>query len=246
MTVPPAIPLATHGECPLCGQRLLGLAQARCGHCGRSLVPQFEALDSVGDRLREMAPGWTVPALLAWVRPRPAQLAWVHQNQQWPLLEHFVAEELWTSWQRWEQTRRTRGLSLQVEDVQVTSVHLVGLGEWHDWALVRLHGRRASFEWSLHSSRVLEGSPDPGTFTELWRLQPTGAPAQAADLRCSACAGEVRFDQARCGYCGSGVVRTLGPWVLTSVQVLHEGPTVTAWGERSSEDWEWVMENLVC
>lgn len=169
MSLPPAIPLVTHGDCPHCGQRLLGLAQAKCGHCGRSLVPQFEALESVGARLREMAPGWTVPALLDWVRPRPAQLAWVHQNQQWPLLAHFVAEGLWGDWQQWEQTRRTRGVSLQVEDVQVATVHLVGLGEWHDWALIRLHGQRPlrmepplqSGPGRGHRARTLHGAVAP-------------------------------------------------------------------------------------
>ncbi len=246
MSLPPAIPLVTHGDCPHCGQRLLGLAQAKCGHCGRSLVPEFESLDAVGARLREMAPGWTVSALLDWVRPRPAHLAWVHQNQQWPLLAHFVAEDLWAAWQRWEQTRRSRGVSLQVEEVQISSAQLVGLGEWQDWALVRLHGRRTCFEWSLHSSRALGGGTDPALFTELWRLQPTGAPLHAADLRCTACGGEVRFDQVHCGYCRAGVVRPLGPWVITQLQVLQEGPTNPAWGERSSEDWEWVLENLIC
>lgn len=246
MTLPPAIPLVTHGACPHCGQDLLGLAQARCSHCGRSLVPHFEALQAVAERLAAMAPGWTVPALLDWVRPRPAQLAWVHRNQQWPLLDHFVAEDLWSAWQQWERARRSRGRSLQVDEVRVDSVHLVGLGEWADWVQVRLHGTRSSFEWSLHSHLAQGGSPGPAPFTELWWLQPTGAPAQAAELRCPSCGGEVAFAQVACGYCGTGTSRPLGPWRLARLQVVQAGGGETACGERGDEDWQWVLDNLVC
>ncbi|HJV22748.1 MAG TPA: hypothetical protein VJ570_08625 [Holophagaceae bacterium] len=246
MTLPPAIPLVTFGECPHCGQALLGLASAKCSHCGRSLVPEFESMPSVAERLAALAPGWTVSDLLAWVRPRPSQLAWVHQNQQWPLLEHFVAEELWSDWQQWERARRSRGVSLQLDEVQVASVHLVGLGEWQDWAQVRIHGRRASYEWSLHSSLALSGSTSAAPFTELWWLEATGAPKHAADLRCGSCGGDVTFNQPACPYCGAGVTRPLGPWRLTRVDVVQEGLAESAWGERSHEDWQWVMENLIC
>ena len=241
-----ALPLATQGSCPHCGQDLLGLATARCTHCGRSLVPHFEALEAVADRLQEMAPGWTVPELMAWIRPRPAQLAWIHRNQQWPLLAHFVAEPLWSAWQGWERGRRSRGRSLQVEAVSVDSVHLVGLGEWQPWALARIHGRRASFEWSLHSQAALAGATEPEPFTELWRLEPTGALPGTAELRCASCGGDVRFDQAACSYCGAGVVRAEGPWRVIQVQVLQEAQTPSAWGESSQEGWAWVMENLIC
>lgn len=246
MTLPPAIPLVTHGDCPHCGQPLLGLATAKCSHCGRSLVPHFETFPSVASRLAEMAPGWTVAMLLDWVRPRPAQLAWVHQNQQWPLLDHFVAEGLWEAWQRWEQTRRTRGVSLQLDEVHLDSVHLVGLGEWQGWAQVRIHGRRAAYEWSIHSSLALSGSTSPAPFTEVWWLQPTGTPIHAAEIRCPSCGGEVTFSQRACTYCGTGVVRPLGPWQVVRVQVLQEGLGETAWGERDIEGWQWVMENLIC
>ncbi len=246
MTLPPAIPLVTHGDCPHCGQALLGLATARCSHCGRSLVPHFEALPSVAARLAEMAPGWTVPALLEWVRPRPAQLAWVHQNQQWPLLGHFVAEELWSSWQQWERGRRTRGVSLVLDEVQVDSVHLVGLGEWQGWAQLRLHGRRASYEWSLHSNLALSGNTTPAPFTELWWLESTGRPMHAADLRCSSCGGDVTFTQVACAYCGGGIQRPLGPWRLVRVEVVQQGLAESAWVEKGHEDWQWVMENLIC
>lgn len=246
MSLPPAIPLATHGTCPHCGQDLLGLALARCSHCGRSLVPHFEALPSVAARLAEMAPGWTVPALLDWARPRPAQLAWVHRNQQWPLLEGFVAEGLWSAWQQWERARRSRGLSLHLDEVRVDTVNLVGLGEWAPWVQVRIHGVRTSFEWSLHSQMVRAGATEPAPFTELWWLQPTGVPARAAELRCPSCGGEVAFQQLACGYCGTGVTRPLGPWQLVRVQVVQEAQPESAWGERGGEDWQWVLDNLIC
>lgn len=246
MSLPPAIPLVTHGACPHCGQDLLGLAQARCTHCGRSLVPAFEGFEPVGERLREMAPGWTVPDLLGWVRPRPGQLAWVHQNQQWPLLGHFVAEDLWSAWQQWERARRSRGLSLQVEGVEVDAVHLVGLGEWEPWAQVRIHGRRAVYEWDLTSQLAQAGATSPGPFTELWWLRPTGMPAHRAALRCSGCGGEVAFDHLVCGYCGRGVERRPGPWQVVKVQVLQEALGVSGWGDRAEAGWEWVLENLIC
>ena len=240
------IPLATHGPCPHCGQDLLGLATARCSHCGHSLVPHFEGLPAVAERLAAMAPGWTVADLRAWARPRPAQLAWVHRNQQWPYLKHFVAESLWSGWQGRERSRRRRGVSLQVEEVEVSSVNLVGLGEWEPWALLRIHGRRASYEWSLHSHLVLSGRPEPAPFTELWRLRATGAPPHMAQLRCSGCGGDLAFDHLACRYCGLGVRRPLGPWCLEQLTLLQETPAPSPWGEGADEDWQWVLERLIC
>jgi hypothetical protein len=187
-----------------------------------------------------------VDQLKAWVKARPAELAWIHQNQQWPMLSHFVDEELWSGWQGLERSRRHRGRSLQIDQVSVAEVHLVGVGEFQPWVKVRVHGLRACYEWSLHSSLALGGATEPAPFTELWALQPTGQPPSEAELGCEACGGETRFTDLNCRYCGTGVTRPLGPWQLRSLQLLAQASAETPFAGGPSEDWQWAMQLFSC
>lgn len=242
---PPAIPLVTNGDCPRCGQPLLSLARAACDHCGRGILPEFEALPAVASRLGEMAPAWTVEDLKRWVNARPAELAWIHQNQQWPMLAHFVDEELWSGWQGLERSRRSRGRSLQVDQVSVAAVHLVGVGEFEPWVKVRVHGTRACYDWSLHSSLALTAA-EPAPFTEVWTLWATGQPPSDADLHCPACGGENAFTDLHCRYCGVGVTRPQGPWILRALQVLAQASEDAPFSGGPREDWQWMMALFSC
>lgn len=243
---PPAIPLATQGDCPRCGQPLLSLAKATCDHCGRGLLPEFETFSAVASRLNEMAPEWTVAQLKAWAEARVSELAWIHQNQQWPMLSRFVQEDLWSRWQGLERSRRSRGRSLQMDQVTISDVHLVGLGEFEPWAWVRIHGARACYEWSLHSQLAMEGSVEPAPFTELWRLDATGLPPSAVTLRCKACGGDANFEDLHCRYCGIGIELPVGPWVLRELHVLAQAVEDSPFGHVSKADWQWAMTLFSC
>lgn len=223
-----AIPLQTDGECPHCRRPVLGLADGRCSACEGWLEGHWERWPAVESALCEVAGGWDWARLEAWVRPRPAQLAWALQTRTWKALEHWVHEDLWRAWAHLDARRRDRRLALQVEDVAVDGIRLAGIGTDRRWVRVRLRGRRSAFVYRTFDGAAGEGSPELLPFEEIWTLVPTGESAESAELGCPACGAACTFEDMNCPYCGVPIQRPLGPWRLEDLRPIPM-PGQTAW-----------------
>jgi len=212
------ISLQTSSTCPHCGRPLLGLALDRCSFCGLGLEGCFQTLPEVAERLEQIGRGWTPEALVEWAQPRPGQLLWVLGTGHWKRLGYWAAEDLWRIWARLFANLKGRWRARAVEDLELDSVALCGIGEFDPWVKVRLKGCRADYRWDPGTDQVLQGSTDAAPFQEVWTFVPTGQPLEKTEHQCRACAGGLDFIDLKCAYCGCPVDPVPGPWKLVSVR----------------------------
>lgn len=213
-----AILLETTGNCPHCNRPLLSLAVDRCSFCGLGLEDVFPALPAVASRLSAMAHGWTPEAFTEWARPRPEQLLWVLGTGNWKLLGYWAAEDLWRTWARLFASLKGRSRARAVEDLELDSLAICGIGEFEPWVKLRLEGTRADYRWDPATGATLHGQVEPTFFRELWTFVPTGVPIEKTEHQCTVCGGGLAFTDLDCTYCGCPVNPAPGPWKLVSVR----------------------------
>lgn len=213
---PGSIRLDDDGACPRCLRPLLGLGLGACSFCEAPFGAWLESLPSATARLEAMAPGWTPERLRAWLKPRPAQLAWTYHHQAWAHLETWMAEDLRGGLARLEMSRRGRGLGTAFGAVEVAVVQLQALGDEDAWVALRVEGRRILEAWEEPG----EDEPsEPLPFVEWWSLRPTGRPERAGESTCVACGAPIAFEDAHCRACGAAPVREPGPWLVEGILV---------------------------
>lgn len=212
------IPLATHSDCPQCRRPLLSLATDACGFCGHDLEERFQQLPEVASRLTEIARSWTPDTFLEWMQPRPAQILWALSTGHWRNLGHWVAEDLWRCWARLFANLNGRWATRIVDDLQLESIRICGLGEFEPWVKVRILGQRIDFQSNPYTQEVVRGCPESLPFREIWTLVPTGEPIEKAHHQCTECGGGLDFVDTHCPYCTCPVIPVIGPWKLASVR----------------------------
>lgn len=217
-TVGTGIRLETGGDCPHCGRPLLGLAEDRCGFCGGSLEACFPGLPEVAARLGTIARGWTPEAFTEWARPRPGQLLWALGTGHWKNLGYWVHEDLWRLWARLFANLKGRWKARTVEDLELESLAICGIGEFQPWIKVRATGTRVDMHSDPLTGQLLQGSVEPQPFRERWTFVPTGQPIEKTEHQCGVCGGGIDFTDLACPYCGCPMAPEPGPWLLVSIR----------------------------
>jgi len=212
------------GTCPDCGRPILTLTTGKCSYCGAMIRDRFADSPQIQARLGAMAPGWDLARLKAWVRQRPTLLARVMQEEAWPCLGGWVADNLWREWESRERLRKTNGQDLRMGGVVVQQVDLLALGDTTPWVAVRVGGRRSAFVVDEATGMVVSGNRGAKPFAEAWKLEATGCleTEPEATTKCHSCGASIPPEAFRCDYCRNWQMAPRTPWNLVALRDLMQ------------------------